>query len=116
VNASAFSIVVTLAGLVENMEGDVDATVAGDKKPVSRGPTRAVVRERDVALRSLPPSNDLIPGSIHREYDLLQGIGVFPSESMQATPMPWGRIVFVMNTTPDEIDFTFRPSLSSSNV
>ena len=45
----------------------------------------------------------LIPGSLHYEYDFPQGIGAFPSEIMQTAPMSWGGIVFIMNTTPDEL-------------
>jgi hypothetical protein len=43
------------------------------------------------------------PGDIHHEYDFPEEIGAFPSEIMQTAPMPWGGIVFIMNTTPDEI-------------
>ena len=46
---------------------------------------------------------DLILGSIHHEYDFPEGIGAFPAEIMQTAPMPWGRIVLIMHTTPDEI-------------
>lgn len=57
VNASAFNIVATLAGLVENMEGEEDPLAAANKKPASTGPagvgaTRIPFRERDIALKS----------------------------------------------------------------
>ena len=47
-------------------------------------------------------SHELIPGSIHHEYDFPWGIGAVPSKIMQTAPMPLGEIVFIMNTTPDE--------------
>ena len=47
--------------------------------------------------------DDLIPASIHYEYDAPLGIGAFPSEIRLRAPMPWGEIVFMMNTRRDYI-------------
>jgi hypothetical protein len=40
---------------------------------------------------------------MHHEYDSPWGIGAIDSETRLTAPMPWGEIVFMMNTDLDEI-------------
>ena len=51
---------------------------------------------------------NLIPKSNHHEHDFPSGIRAVPSKIMQTAPMPWGGIVFIMNTAPDENIYFFR--------
>ena len=46
---------------------------------------------------------DFIRTSIHYEYDFPWGIGALPSEMGLAALVPWGGIVFMMNTRRDWI-------------
>jgi hypothetical protein len=43
---------------------------------------------RGVGGYELQDQHDLIPASIHHQYDSPQGIGAFASEIMQTAPMP----------------------------
>ena len=46
---------------------------------------------------------NFIRTSMHHEYDSPWGIGAIDSETRLTAPMPWGEIVFMMNTDLDEI-------------
>ena len=48
--------------------------------------------------KALKRSLDRLRTSIHHEYDSPLGIGAIPSEMRLTAPMPWGGIVFMMNT------------------
>ena len=78
--------------------------------------THSCKPERDQhLLPSSPKRANRIRTSIHHVYDSQEGIGAIPLEMRRTAPMPWGGIIFMMNTRRDEI-CTANPGLQFENA